>query len=112
MSWLSGLCLAMTAALTLTTCANRPDLPAEPASPKGASTLTQNELLESLRRLSPNQKAALSALAKNVVKDSRALPRTAAAHLNDADRNLADNAISLLIDLEDLAAVPVLEVPE
>ena len=74
--------------------------------------MTQNELVEAMRRLSPSQRAELSALAKSVVRDSRALPRAAAAHLSDPDPNLAGNAMSLLIDTEDLATVPMLEAPE
>src|SRR5262249_20254 len=64
------------------------------------------------RRLSPDQRAALRVLSKNVVTDSRALARAVAAQINDTDRNLAANAMSILIGIEDLAAVPLLEVPE
>lgn len=74
--------------------------------------MTQNELVVALRRISPSQQVELDTLAKNVVRDSRALPRVAAAHLSDPDPNLASNSMSLLIDIEDVAAVPLLEAPE
>jgi hypothetical protein len=74
--------------------------------------MSPEELIEKLRRISPDQQGQLDALAKLVVRRSRALPRAAAAHLTDNDQNLADNAMSLLIDIEDLATVPLLEAPE
>lgn len=74
--------------------------------------MTQNELVAALQRLSPEQQVELDTLAKNVVKESRALPRAAAAHLNDPNPNTAANALSLLIDIEDLATVPLLEAAE
>jgi hypothetical protein len=96
----------------LASCARQPGPSSHPANSKGASAVTQNELVEALRRLSPDQQAELDALAKNVVNDSRALPRAAAAHLDDPDPNLAENAMSLLIHIEELATVPMLEAPE
>ncbi len=74
--------------------------------------MTQSELVEALRHISPNQQAELGTLSKNVVRDSRALPRAAAAHLSDPDANVASNSMSLLIDIEDVATVPLLEAPE
>jgi hypothetical protein len=74
--------------------------------------MTENELIESLRRLSPNDRAGMDALVKNVVRDSRSLARAAVAHLEDPDPNVARNALSLVDYIEDLAVVPLLEAPK
>lgn len=74
--------------------------------------MTPKELIEALRRISPKEQFQLDELAKDVVRDSRALPRAAVAHLTDPNQNLADNSLSLLIGIEDVATVPLLEAPE
>jgi hypothetical protein len=74
--------------------------------------MTPNDLVEALRSIPSYNQTELSALAKRVVRESRALPRAAAAHWNDPNTNVATNAVSVLIDMEDLAAIPLLEVPD
>lgn len=81
-------------------------------NPKGQNFMTPKELVETLRRISPAQRYELDALAKTVDKESRALPHAAASLLNDPNPNVVTNAMSLLIDMQDMAVVPMLAAPE
>ena len=80
--------------------------------PKGAGSMTENQLIEALRDLDPNQQPALDALVQKVVLSSRALPRAAVAHLDDPNRKVSDNALSVVTEIGELATVPLLEAHE
>lgn len=104
--------LTILTVVALAACIHRSEGRSETPQAKGSTVMTQSELVDTLRKIDSNQVGGVDALAKTVTKESRSLARTAAAHLNDPDRNVADNAMSLLIQMDDLATVPLLDAPE
>lgn len=76
---------------------------------KGEKTVSQNELIDALRKVDPNQEAAVDALSKRFKEEARAPARAAASMLNDRDPKMSERAAALITNIEDLAIVPILE---
>jgi len=79
---------------------------------KGGASMTEDELIESLRNLDPDNRPAMDAFVKKVVRESRAPARIAVANLSASDPKVAAAAVALTVYLKDIAIVPLLEAPE
>lgn len=76
---------------------------------KGEKTVSQNELIDALRKLDPNQETAVDTLSKRFKEEARAPSRSAVSMLNDRDPKMSERAAAVITNIEDLAIVPILE---
>ena len=78
-------------------------------TPKGARVMTSAELVEALRRLDPNQEAAVDELSRNFEEEAHAPVRTAVSMLNGGDPQMGRRAASVITNIGELAIVPLLD---
>ena len=78
---------------------------------KGEKTVSQNELIDALRKLDPDQETAVDALSKRFIEEARAPARAAVSMLNDHDPKMSARAAAVVTNIEDLAIVPMVESP-
>jgi hypothetical protein len=79
---------------------------------KGDKAMTNNELIEALRRLDPNQESAVEALSRSIEEEARAPSRAAASMLNDRDPKMSERGAAIITNIGDLAIVPLIESPQ
>lgn len=79
---------------------------------KGDRIMSNDELVEALRQLDPNQERAVSTLSKRFEENARAPVRAAVSMLSDKDPKMSERATAVITNIGDLAIVPLLESPQ
>jgi len=79
---------------------------------KGDKAMSNNELVEALRRLDVNQESAVDALSRSFEEEARAPARAAVSMLNDRDPKMSERAAAIITNIGDLSIVPLLESPQ
>lgn len=82
---------------------------AQPNSPQSSNMAREQEFIEALRK--PMSQSESAAFVKRNVDEARSTARAAVALWASGSKDQAYNAFSYLVDIDDLAVVPLLEKP-